>query len=409
MTEEEIQERMKQIREVIAEANRRLTIEEIKWTQQEAARLYQNAQRTPSQIRLAVDYRIYEGLKKLEDKLKQSPLLAKDESGEYKHPKEAQEILDSFNGIKRVPGFEKYEQVPPLMQAIKEGNISPEDADIYVQKRSEAFLKRNKELIDLKKENEELTDENKVLHDENEELRTHTTEQGSEQAVESQKISVVRHRYGKENSDHKKAIDHATKRNNGRLKTKEKEIAIQNLQRMEELGLIAKGPEGTSNAEVYLYRLHQSKLYYDLTEKVQMSDGTYQPVSKALASESGKTHRNVYKDITTKALDDETLKDYARTINITEGCISNKGVARTTHKIPVRNNRSFKAGSSNNIEVVKEEIEVKSSSAEQEQSTDEPNVSKTLKSSSTEYDTGKQESVNKNAVALKKPTGKAFC
>lgn len=395
MTEEEIQERMKQIREVIAEANRRLTIEEMNWTQQEAARLYQNAQRTPSQIRLAVDYRIYEGLKKLEDKLKQSPLLAKDESGEYKHPKEAQEILDSFNAIKRVPGFEKYEQVPSLMQAIKEGNISPEDADIYVQKRSEAFLKRNKELIDLKKENEE--------------LRTHTAEQESEQAVESQKISVVRHRYGKDNSDHKKAVDHATKRNDGRLKTKAKEIAIQNLQRMEELGLIAKGPEGTSNAEVYLYRLHQSKLYYDLTEKVQMSDGTYQPVSKALASESGKTHRNVYKDITTKALDDETLKDYARTINITEGCISNKGVARTTHKIPVRNNRSFKAGSSNNIEVVKEEIEVKSSSAEQEQSTDEPNVSKTLKSSSTEYDTGKQESVNKNAVALKKPTGKAFC
>ncbi len=182
-----------------------------------------------------------------------------------------------------------------------------------------------------------------------------TAQPTPEPTPEPKTIKVVRHRYGKGEA-HDRAVAHAKRRNSDpkRLTPEEREIALQNLQRMEELGLIAKGPEGTSNSEVYLYRLYQSTLYYHLNEKIKMSDGSYEPVSSALGSESGKNHKEVYKDLTTQQLDDDTLEDYARTVNMTEGCITNKGEARTTHKIPVRGKYSFKAGISSNVEIAEE-------------------------------------------------------
>ncbi len=178
--------------------------------------------------------------------------------------------------------------------------------------------------------------------------------QPSEKPEQPKTRKVVRHRYG-EGEAHDRAVAQAKRMNNKRLSPEEMEVALQNLQRMEELGLIAKGPKGTTNSDVYLYRLVQSKLYFHLQEKVKVSDGSYEKVANALGSESGKNHREVLKDLMSKKLDDETLKDYARTVNVTEGCITNKGEARTTHKIPVRGKYSFKAGSSNNVSSIEEE------------------------------------------------------
>ena len=132
-------------------------------------------------------------------------------------------------------------------------------------------------------------------------------------------------------------LAHAEKRN-ARLKQSAHDKAIQNLKAMEEQGLLAVGPNGESNAEVYLYRLYQSKLFYDLKEKVKMSDGSWKRVETALASESGKNHREVLADLMRKDLSPAELKDYARTVSLTDGCITAKGSVKRNHQIPVRAN-----------------------------------------------------------------------
>ncbi len=160
---------------------------------------------------------------------------------------------------------------------------------------------------------------------------------------------------------HQTVIDWAADRNKNRPKNKLKPTAyaqgIKNIKRMEELGLLPKGINGISNAEVYLYRLHQSRLFYSPQELVKHTNGEFITIDKALGSESGKAFRTVFKDLTSKELTDDQLKDYARTVLVTEGCVNNFGQCRTTPKIPEKGkNASYNAGASHNIETASETL-----------------------------------------------------
>lgn len=160
---------------------------------------------------------------------------------------------------------------------------------------------------------------------------------------------------------HKTVVDWATNRNQkrplNRLSKKAYDQAIKNIKKMEELGLLAKGPAGVSNAEVYLYRLHQSRLFYSPSELIKHSNGEFVTVDKALGSESGVAFRTVFKDLTSKELTDDQLKDYARTVEVTEGCVNNFGQCRTTPKIPMKGkNASYNQGATHNIGTASETL-----------------------------------------------------
>lgn len=171
--------------------------------------------------------------------------------------------------------------------------------------------------------------------------------------IETRKTPVLKYRQIDEKA-FQSEVAHAEKRN-ARLKQSAHDKAIQNLKAMEEQGLLAVGPNGESNAEVYLYRLYQSKLFYDLKEKVKMSDGSWERVETALASESGKNHREVLADLMTKDLSPAELKDYARTVSLTDGCITEKGSVRRNHQIPVRTDADLAHAQQSGIEQSKSE------------------------------------------------------
>ena len=341
---------------------------------------------TPEQKLLYTDYEMYIQMEKVCDVINQSEIWGKDENGVYRDAQTATELLGHVPVVRNPLMFFKEEYREGLATQIEKRQVTPENAKIYAERVS-------KEDTSLSQQ-EEKGISSKPLQKSSE---GKTLPQQKEREVSKmEKITVVRHQYGAK-AEHEEALKHATKRNH-RLRDAERETALQNLRRMEELGFIPKGPKGSSNAEVYLYRLHQCDLYYHLDEEIKMSDGSFQKIKDALGSESGKSHREVFDDLKKEKLSDDQLKDYARTINMAEGCITNKGTARTTHKIPIRGKMSFKAGISNDISVVEEQIvkETKDKSSQNASG----NVSETLRNVTEEYGIEEQKESDSQSVAI---------
>ena len=349
---------------------------------------------TPEQKLLYTDYTLYAQMEKVRDVINQSDIWGKDENGVYRDAKTATELLRYVPEVRNPLMFFKEEYREGLSTQMENRQVSPENAKIYAKLVSESDPVQN------------LPEDNSLPQQEDEGISSKPSQKSSEgktlpqqkerEVSKMEKITVVRHQYGAK-AEHEEALKHATKRNH-RLRDAERETALQNLRRMEELGFIPKGPKGSSNAEVYLYRLHQCDLYYHLDEEIKMSDGSFQKIKDALGSESGKSHREVFDDLKKEKLSDDQLKDYARTINMAEGCITNKGTARTTHKIPIRGKMSFKAGISNDISVVEEQIvkETKDKSSQNASG----NVSETLRNVTEEYGIEEQRESDSQSVAI---------
>ena len=221
----------------------------------------------------------------------------------------------------------------------------------------------NKELIDFMRSKGALTVE---------ELKN-KEKQNEEPTPEPEKIAVIRHQYGANKEEHEKSVNHAKNRINRSGKSriarrqraalsgqvgmdKAVENALANIRKMEEQGLLPKGPGGQSNAEVYLYRLQQARLFYAPTERLQMSDGSSQQADKALGTED-MPFRQAYATLISNKIEEATqLQQLARTVQITEGCINNKGQARTKPIIPVQG-MSYAPGTDRNVSSLKERIE----------------------------------------------------
>ena len=191
------------------------------------------------------------------------------------------------------------------------------------------------------------------------------------ETIGGQQIEVVRHRYGADNDAHTRAVQQAKNRINraGRSRQARRQRAalggrvgmetatanaLANIREMEKKGLLPMGPGGQSNAEVYLYRMQQARLFYSPSTKLQMSDGSYQTADQALGS-GDMTFRQVYDALISGQITDPAqLESLARSVQLAEGCINNKGQARTNPRIPV-SGMSYAPGDDRQVSVVKEQ------------------------------------------------------
>ena len=185
-------------------------------------------------------------------------------------------------------------------------------------------------------------------------------------------IEVTRHQYGADKDEHTRAVNQARSRiaRSGSSRSARRQRAalggkvgmqtannnaLANIRAMEEKGLLPKGPGGQSNAEVYLYRLQQARLFYSPDERLEMSDGSRQTADKALGS-GDMTFRQVYDAlINGQITDPQQLEQLARTIQITEGCINNRGQARTKPIIPVQG-QSYSPGADRQVSTLRETL-----------------------------------------------------
>lgn len=140
---------------------------------------------------------------------------------------------------------------------------------------------------------------------------------------------TIRHQYGETEEQHQKVLTHAKTRNN-RIKSKQRAKALDNIHRMEELGLVAKGPNGESNADVYLYKIFQSTKLLTADSELHLdldSDGKIDKIQarEALSSTDGKTHKQIYKALTTKNLSEEELYKLVDMVNNVETLINDRG------------------------------------------------------------------------------------
>ena len=183
---------------------------------------------------------------------------------------------------------------------------------------------------------------------------------------EASVIQVIRHRYGATDQEHQDVLAQAQRRNRSRLDYRRRgrrnrskptpyQTAINNIQKMEALGLLPKGPNGESNAEVYLYRLYQAQQFYHPDEMLMTESGEYRRVRDLFRSNDGKSLNRVYRNLIARELSEDQLRAYAPTLLTAERCIDEKGHDRTRHSNSVRG-RSFRPGRSHNIEEISESV-----------------------------------------------------
>ena len=183
---------------------------------------------------------------------------------------------------------------------------------------------------------------------------------------EASVIQVIRHRYGATDQEHQDVLAQAQRRNRSRLDYRRRgrrnrskptpyQTAINNIQKMEALGLLPKGPNGESNAEVYLYRLYQAQQFYHPDEMLMTESGEYRRVRDLFRSNDGKSLNRVYRNLIARELSEDQLRAYAPTLLTAERCIDEKGYDRTQHSNSVRG-RSFRPGRSHNIEEISESV-----------------------------------------------------
>lgn len=183
---------------------------------------------------------------------------------------------------------------------------------------------------------------------------------------EASVIQVIRHRYGATDQEHQDVLAQAQRRNRSRLNYRRRgrrnrskptpyQTAINNIRKMEALGLLPKGPNGESNAEVYLYRLYQAQQFYHPDEMLMTESGEYRRVRDLFRSNDGKSLNRVYRNLIARELSEDQLRAYAPTLLTAERCIDEKGYDRTRHSNSVRG-RSFRPGRSHNIEEISESV-----------------------------------------------------
>lgn len=183
---------------------------------------------------------------------------------------------------------------------------------------------------------------------------------------EASVIQVIRHRYGATDQEHQDVLAQAQRRNRSRLDYRRRgrrnrskptpyQTAINNIRKMEALGLLPKGPNGESNAEVYLYRLYQAQQFYHPDEMLMTESGEYRRVRDLFRSNDGKSLNRVYRNLIARELSKDQLRAYAPTLLTAERCIDEKGYDRTRHSNSVRG-RSFRPGRSHNIEEISESV-----------------------------------------------------
>ena len=183
---------------------------------------------------------------------------------------------------------------------------------------------------------------------------------------EASVIQVIRHRYGATDQEHQDVLAQAQRRNRSRLDYRRRgrrnrskptpyQTAINNIRKMETLGLLPKGPNGESNAEVYLYRLYQARQFYHPDEMLMTESGEYRRVRDLFRSNDGKSLNRVYRNLIARELSEDQLRAYAPTLLTAERCIDEKGYDRTRHSNSVRG-RSFRPGRSHNIEEISESV-----------------------------------------------------
>lgn len=140
---------------------------------------------------------------------------------------------------------------------------------------------------------------------------------------------TIRHQYGETEEQHKKVLTHAITRNK-RIKSKQRATALNNIRQMEELGLVAKGPNGESNADIYLYKIFQTTKLLTADSELHLDldlDGNVDKIQagELLSSTDGKSHKQIYKALTTKNLSEEELYKLVDTINNAEILINDRG------------------------------------------------------------------------------------
>ena len=183
---------------------------------------------------------------------------------------------------------------------------------------------------------------------------------------EASVIQVIRHRYGATDQEHQDVLAQAQRRNRSRLDYRRRgrrnrskptpyQTAINNIRKMEALGLLPKGPNGKNNAEVYLYRLYQAQQFYHPDEMLMTESGEYRRVRDLFRSNDGKSLNRVYRNLIARELSEDQLRAYAPTLLTAERCIDEKGYDRTRHSNSVRG-RSFRPGRSHNIEEISESV-----------------------------------------------------
>lgn len=186
-------------------------------------------------------------------------------------------------------------------------------------------------LSDLEKAGIELNTEEKQLLQTYKEIQNQTALPTQSKPMTEDVPHVpmtIRHCYGETLQDHDKIIQHAQKRNMQRIKSKARETALENLKRLEESGLIAKGPDGTTTSDVRLYQLYQSVQLLSKNDTIQMEldEGIEKvPVSDLLTDEAGRSHKQIYKLLTRQKLSEEELKKMADVFNCLEEIINGKG------------------------------------------------------------------------------------
>lgn len=193
-----------------------------------------------------------------------------------------------------------------------------------------------------------------------------TAIEGEKAGQEASVIQVIRHRYGATDQEHQDVLAQAQRRNRSRLDYRRRgrrnrskptpyQTAINNIRKMEALGLLPKGPNGESNAEVYLYRLYQAQQFYHPDEMLMTESGEYRRVRDLFRSNDGKSLNRVYRNLIARELSEDQLRAYAPTLLTAERCIDEKGHDRTQHSNSVRG-RSFRPGRSHNIEEISESV-----------------------------------------------------
>lgn len=264
----------------------------------------------------------------------------------------------------------------PLHLAAKEAHLDSMKVLVSAKANINTLNKNGQTPLDLIPNTEENVELIRYMRDNGaltaEELSSRQNQQAPEQPPREVEIEVMRHQYGANKDEHSRAVNQAKTRigRNGNSRTSRQQRAIlggkvgmqtannnalANIIDMEEKGLLPKGPGGQSNAEVYLYRLQQARLFYSPDERLEMSDGTRQTADKALGS-GDMTFRQVYDAlINGQITDPEQLEQLARTIQITEGCINNRGQARTKPIIPVQG-QSYSPGADRQVSTLRETL-----------------------------------------------------
>ncbi len=187
---------------------------------------------------------------------------------------------------------------------------------------------------------------------------------------EASVIQVIRHRYGATDQEHQDVLAQAQRRNRSRLDYRRRgrrnrnrptpyQTAISNIRRMEEMGLLPKGPNGESNADVYLYRLYQAREFYHPQEYLMIEGGEYRRVSDLFRSSDGKSLNRVYSNLIARELSDNQLRSYAVTILTAERCIDNKGHDRAHHRGRILDRFSYRPGATNDVEETRQNVQQK--------------------------------------------------